>query len=149
MDKKMLNKKVWVLDDKYQLKDNTLYTIVGIHTRKEVNHWCDIIDIKDETYGKVVSVDEYRIVIPLDETIEDKVERIEKYLSDNEVYPCDTNIEGDYVVVDIDWGDWKHEHLWCTDLMGFIGYCEVNEVVTEEDGSDCYSAKHYYLKKAE
>ena len=32
--------------------------------------------------------------------------------------------------------------------MEFLGYKEIGNKVTEEDGSDCYSAEHYFLKTA-
>jgi hypothetical protein len=51
-------------------------------------------------------------------------------------------------VVSISWGDWKHEHLWARSLMSYLGYVEIGSKVTEEDGSDTYSAEHYFLKTA-
>ena len=48
--------------------------------------------------------------------------------------------------VHIEWGDWKHEHLWCKVLMGYIGFTEFASKVTDEDGSDTYSAIHYFQK---
>ena len=30
--------------------------------------------------------------------------------------------------------------------MGFIGYEQTKSKITEEDGSDCYSAIHYFRK---
>jgi hypothetical protein len=30
--------------------------------------------------------------------------------------------------------------------MRYLGYTEIGNEVTEENGSDCYSADHYYLK---
>ena len=45
-------------------------------------------------------------------------------------------------------GDWKHDHLWARDLMSYLGYNEIGNRVTEEDGSDTYSAEHYFLKNA-
>ena len=50
------------------------------------------------------------------------------------------------LVVSIEWGDWRHSHLWAKTLMEYLGYVKVGEVVTEEDGSDCYSAEHYFIK---
>lgn len=51
--------------------------------------------------------------------------------------------------VDITWGDWKHEH-WAVDSviietldrMGYRGKYTITKQITEEDGSDCYSALH-------
>ena len=54
-----------------------------------------------------------------------------------------------YIVnVSISWGDWKHEHMWCKILMEYIGFREIGEMLTEEDGSDCYSATHIFIKEA-
>lgn len=51
--------------------------------------------------------------------------------------------------VEITWGDWKHDH-WAVDevvrevlnRMGYAGKYTITTQVTEEDGSDCYSAIH-------
>lgn len=52
---------------------------------------------------------------------------------------------------EIRWGDWKHDHLRLDWLMreflerkGVRVRC-VDSDVTEEDGSDCYSATHYFI----
>jgi len=44
-------------------------------------------------------------------------------------------------------GDWKHSHLRLRYLMDLIGYSQVFERVTDEDGSDWYTAIHRYAKK--
>lgn len=72
---------------------------------------------------------------------------IEKYLTDNQLYPTDVFAADTRVMVEIKWGDWKHEHLRCDDLMKAKGYNLVEEEVTEEDGSDCYSAIRHYEPK--
>ena len=69
---------------------------------------------------------------------------IEKYLTDNQLYPADVFAADTRVMVEIHWGDWKHDHLRCDDLMKAKGYGLVEEEVTEEDGSDCYSAIRHY-----
>lgn len=50
------------------------------------------------------------------------------------------------VAIEIHWGDWKHEHL-CLELSVQEEYPGVihSSYVTEEDGSDCYSAVHYFI----
>ena len=42
-------------------------------------------------------------------------------------------------------GDWKHDHLRVAHLINDT-FCpdEIREEVTEEDGSDCYSAVHIF-----
>lgn len=69
---------------------------------------------------------------------------IEKYLTDNQIYPADVSASDTRIMVELHWEDWKHGHLRCDDLMKAKGYSLVEEEVTEEDGSDCYSAIRYY-----
>ena len=69
---------------------------------------------------------------------------IEKYLTDNQLYPVDVFAADTRVMVELHWGDWKHDHLRCDSLMKAKGYGLVEEEVTEEDGSDCYSAIRHY-----
>lgn len=57
---------------------------------------------------------------------------------------CDYEIENGYVNLGIRWGDWKHSHLYADHLMSRIGGVLVSEQVTEENGSDCYSAIRTY-----
>lgn len=50
------------------------------------------------------------------------------------------------VAVEVIWGDWKHEHGRLDWLIGktFPNLRSIHTTTTEEDGSDCYSAIHYY-----
>ena len=50
------------------------------------------------------------------------------------------------VQIEISWGDWKHDHRYLEHLMGELDYILVDKKITNEDGSDCYSADHYYKK---
>lgn len=55
------------------------------------------------------------------------------------------------ISVDINWGDWKHEHLWFDELARQFFESKNIEIkidtnVTEEDGSDTYSATHVIHK---
>ena len=76
-------------------------------------------------------------------------EKIETALRDKgvyaDVYPEHDDFGREFVKIDISWGDWKHDHLrakWVvTEVMGLpVGDWDTE--VTEEDGSDCYSASH-------
>ena len=54
-----------------------------------------------------------------------------------------------YIGAEIHWGDWKHEHLRCKwlakEFFSKLGIWDAVETeVTEEDGSDCYSAVHRF-----
>ena len=46
--------------------------------------------------------------------------------------------------INIEWGDWKHDHLYIDYLMQQNGFKKVDEEITEEDGGDCFSSVHYY-----
>lgn len=121
------------------------YTIVSTKNYKEVKDWCDHYIVRSED-GDEQEIRMYSCVFPPIEGDEYRV--IDKFLSDNgiyaEVYPYSPYVPA--VVVSISWGDWKHDHGWATDLMHYLGYREIGGRVTEENGSDCYSADHYYLK---
>ena len=52
----------------------------------------------------------------------------------------------DGFVISVDWGDWKHDHRYLEYIMGELDYILVDKKITNEDGSDCYSADHYYKK---
>ena len=58
-----------------------------------------------------------------------------------EIYSLETML----IVIEIECGDWKHEHGYADYVMSQHGFTKVQEQVTEEDGSDCYSSNHYYL----
>ena len=47
----------------------------------------------------------------------------------------------------VEWGDWKHDHAYLDYLMEKYGFELVNEELTEDNGSDCYCASHYYRLK--
>lgn len=74
-------------------------------------------------------------------------EKVEKMLNENHV--CADVEPYDMIpafTVHIDWGDWKHEHLRAKYLIenANLGVFIKSET-TEEDGSDCYSATHYFI----
>lgn len=50
------------------------------------------------------------------------------------------------ITLEVTWGDWKHSHKLLDSLMWeeFEELKKVKEVTTEEDGSDCYTAIHFY-----
>ena len=78
------------------------------------------------------------------------IHEINSYLMENGIYAeYITNFHKieNIVIVSID-GDWKHDHRWAEDLMRYLGYTEIGNKVTDENGSDCYSADHYFIKSA-
>lgn len=52
----------------------------------------------------------------------------------------------DGFLISVERGDWKHDHRYLVYLMGELDYILVDKKITNEDGSDCYSADHYYRK---
>jgi len=118
--------------------------VVRVKDYKESNDWCLHFIVKgaDGTEKEIREVD--CVFSPNNDKDEDS--RIYNFLKDNGVYADVWKENGVAIVVSIEWGDWKHEHLWARDLMSYLGYVEIGSKVTEEDGSDCYSAERYYLK---
>ena len=148
--KNLIGKKVYELvATKYTctIDTNKIYEIVKVLNYNETNDYCRHYILKGEN-GEEKEVREFYVVVVPDYSLDEDY-MIAKYLSDNElcaeVYP---ECEGKVIAVDISWGDWKHEHGWCKNLMGYLGYTEMGCRVTEENGSDCYSATHYFYKVA-
>lgn len=78
----------------------------------------------------------------LAETVDRKLAEEKRYY---EVWYDDNSI-----LVEVNWGDWKHDHNWLDSFVkkllkdeGYDATVSVQE--TEEDGSDCYSAIHSFL----
>ena len=75
------------------------------------------------------------------DNIEQDIKRIFKK---NELY-YDYSIRIDGTIeVNVEWGDWKHDHSYLDYIMKNNGYSLKSEIVTEEDGSDCYSSIHLF-----
>jgi hypothetical protein len=75
---------------------------------------------------------------------------IDKLIQDSRIWaevgidPSSNTIE-----VEITWGDWKHDHLYCDWLIkDYLNErsirCIKSEIITEENGSDSYSSIHCY-----
>lgn len=80
-----------------------------------------------------------------DEKILEYTEKVQKLLDRDhicaDVYP---HYGLPVVVIDIHWGDWKHDHGRAKWLVSQHGGNLIGSKVTEENGSDCYSAEHYF-----
>lgn len=76
-----------------------------------------------------------------------KLKEIKRYLNENGIHPDVIYAhDSDILEIEIIDGDWKHEHIRCRNLMATAGYVQQDIVTTEEDGSDCYSAIHRYVR---
>ena len=81
-------------------------------------------------------------------TLLELAEPVQAFLFDHGI-PAEVEEWDNELVVSITWGDWKHSHLYTQELIRqhFPQLKFENEEVTEEDGSDCYSADHHYSLK--
>ena len=77
------------------------------------------------------------------------MDKVENALRDKNVfgyvYRGFDDFDHEVMKIDINWGDWKHDHLrakWVVrDVLG-LNVRRWDENVTDSDGSDCYSATH-------
>ena len=76
-------------------------------------------------------------------TIEDIINKI---YEDNDIWYEFSCISRNEVAINVEWGDWKHDHGYIDYLMEENGFINLGECVTEENGSDCYSSIHFYRK---
>ncbi len=147
-----IGKKVWLYEPmgeySIRLSKEKVYEVVGENHPKDWNgnvmHWVDKYSVRDEE-GNEREVD-YNYVVFVPNTDLNERDMVADYLENNALH-CDVYTEDDEIVASITWGDWKHDHGWSDNLMSYIGYLCVDEQVTEENGSDTYSADHYYMKR--
>ena len=150
--KKRVGKSVWLFENVSgwctRLVKDKVWTVESIHEPDGKEFY--------EDYFTVSNGDEKRDVIYYDTVVlpednEDEQYRIEKYLSDNGFYfedICREEIVGVPLYrISISWGDWKHDHGCLDSLMSYMGYEAFNEIVTEENGSDCYSSDHIFVRQ--
>lgn len=83
--------------------------------------------------------------------MEDRIIKISDYFRSHDLSNlCDeisiSRVNENMILINIEWGDWKHEHGRCDYLMTLLGYDCVDVIITEENGSDCYSAIRCYEK---
>ena len=153
----IIGKQVWVLVDNcgngiYHIDKSSKRVVVGIVKRgenfpdgTENTDWYDHLVLQNED-GTSTHIREYEAII-CPENYDDECSIISRFLRDNQCYADEIWHENEIAVaVSINWGDWKHDHRWCENLMGYLGYGELGCEVTEENGSDCYSAVHYFVK---
>lgn len=74
------------------------------------------------------------------------VDKAYKILQENKIYPevwCDSNLQ--FIYVQIDNGDWKHEHMFTKNLLeeNHFQFVSTQEIGDSED--DTYSAVHKFM----
>lgn len=120
-------------------------TVVGFVDEKAADDWQGRVTVTDGT--DTLEIGEYDCVFAPDGNVADEVSRLHGYLSKNSLF-AEVGSDKAHVYVHIEWGDWKHDHGFADHLMSLVGYRCVGQDVTEDNGSDCYSATHVYLKPA-
>lgn len=63
----------------------------------------------------------------------------------NLTYDVSLNTLLPVIEVFVEWGDWKHDHIHLEKIMEREGFKNLGEKLTEEDGSDTYSAIHLFI----
>lgn len=74
-------------------------------------------------------------------------EKIEKMFTEANLHHERGFINDTTYMIEV-FGDWKHDHLFCDDLMSVIGYINTSTTILEENGSDWYGAQRIYTKAA-
>ena len=75
------------------------------------------------------------------------ISKIRQYLKEHNLYHevHRKGCSGLVFEINIEDGDWKHDHGYCDYLMGELGYKCIKEEVTDEHGDDWYSSVHTYV----
>lgn len=115
--------------------------IFGIYPAAQAEE--EFAKVKDHFPDDCYLADPKELGIRDDMDLEEKVAKLLGYVCGGaEVYT-----ENNKLKVYIEWGDWKHEHKFADHILDVAFGDELmykDEVVMEEDGSDCYSAEHIY-----
>lgn len=84
----------------------------------------------------------------MDKKLKAAEKKIEKLFEKYEFYyQWFTDFENGEFAVVVEYGDWKHDHIALDQVMAQNGFKKVDEIVTREDGSDCYDSTHYFKAK--
>lgn len=76
---------------------------------------------------------------------EERIKKIYDLMRENHLHG-DVWEDFGLLCIEITWGDWKHDHMRLDCLMNDnFNVLATTINVTEEDGSDCYSAVHFYV----
>ena len=128
------------------------YLIYGKHG-KESNYrfLANVAENKEEAVKLLEEYQRHRIIpemISFSKVFKDcetMEEKISKALTELRVSDESLVIENKQFSIEIT-GDWKHEHLHTDSILCKLFGCNlISEYVTEEDGSDYYSAIHTYI----
>jgi hypothetical protein len=74
---------------------------------------------------------------------------VQKIFKDNDLHYEWWESPNGNINVNVEWGDWRHDHWFLEYVMRQNGYIQIDSIITEEDETDAYSAKHIFKKKNE
>ena len=79
--------------------------------------------------------------------MEEVIKKIRAYFKENKFWVSDISQYKDLpvVAIEIEDGDWKHDHNYCKYLMKKLNFNLIGSEVTHETGEDCYNAIHYFI----
>ena len=149
---KRIGKQVWAFENEGhilpELNQDKVWVVESLHEPDDTHHDYYFTIVNGEERKEVLW---YEVVVTPDNT-RNETDRIYTYLRDNGFYDdgvwYEKILDTQLIRIAKDWGDWKHDHGWLDDLMSYLGYDVFGCVVTEEDGSDCYSAEHIFVHKS-
>jgi hypothetical protein len=146
---RLVTRRVPVNEDIDYSKFRDLPDLIPIEVVPDNRKWQYSIGGVDVPY---TSYEDAKAHMKDDYKITDYRDELQKYIDKETGRPhtffVDETFDG-RLVIGINWGDWKHEHGYADYLVKkfFMDKglgIEVEEEVTEENGSDAYSADHYY-----
>ena len=147
---KIIGKEVWVLQERnsewFPIKEKVwkVKEYIDWGDARLNGDYCPHLLLED-SLGNTKDIREWEVVVTPDTSLSE-VDMLNRYAGDNGLYIDDISSFGGIIRISISWGDWKHQHRFCNKLFSYIGYSCVKEMLTEENGSDCYSADHYFAK---
>lgn len=138
-----------VRDRVYAQLDKYSPRILDVKELDDGKKWQYSIGGKDVPY---TSYEDAKAHMKDDYKITDYRDELQKYIDKETGRPHTFFVDetfDDRLVISINWGDWKHEHGYADYLVKkfFMDKglgIEVEREITDEDGSDTYSADHYY-----
>ncbi len=127
-----------------------VYCIAGDNRIYDVARKKDVeaaIKVWKSLYGDVKAVPIRKMIISSGQVSQQAQELFNRMGLPYEVWDgLPSGTEAVPVCIGITWGDWRHDHANADHIMETaFGFKVIDETVTEEDGSDTYSAVHTYI----
>lgn len=137
-------------------RTNNKYDLVNLYssknlTSKQINSLSEMLESKEssEKIYKFLDGAEEVVSVVHQKEFENLLMDLNEYLRAEGIRTFAYQVDTDKFEIEVIWGDWKHDHLFLqVKVNNFFkdrGYEITHESeVTEEDGSDTYSAIHTF-----